>query len=431
MTVLQSWMDNVVTSLKKSGPVVFLESQLTQHPDGNTSFIAGMPRTQLIGKENTVFIYNRGNPKPITRKGNIWNLAANYLHTHADWYFGYLSYDLKNSIEQLYSNNGDPIKAPEFGLFSPGFLAKVDHTTQQKKVLRDDFDLNIVGTGNHSTTTNRSTTANMHIGKLSYSVSPEAYQRTIEKAKELIYEGDIYEINLAHQSKAAFTGDPFQLYKEMRKVGPVPFGAYLSLNNIDVCCASPERFLAKKGNKVWSHPIKGTTKRSADPATDKKLKEALTTSEKEQAENLMIVDLVRHDLNKIAIPGSVKVEKLFDVETFKTVHQMVSRITARSNKNNILDIIKSCFPMGSMTGAPKIRAMQRIEELELFRRGIYSGAIGYITPENDFDFNVVIRTAIIKDRSLYYSAGGAITCDSNPKNEWDETLLKKQALINV
>jgi len=423
MSELQSELDKAVTGLKALGPVVFLESQLTQHPQGNTSFVAGLPRVQLIGRGNILHILKRKNSNMVSLKGNIWNLAADYLAKHPDWYFGYLGYDLKNNIEKLYSNNGDPIGAPDLWLFSPGYLLQADHTSQQKKVLRNDHSLELA--------IDQQRDSEVQLGSLRYSVTPETYQQTIVKAKKLIYEGDLYELNLAHQSKADFTGDPFQLYKKMRQAGPVPFGAYMQLDEIDVCCASPERFLAKKGTKVWSQPIKGTTKRSSDPELDKRLKKALINSRKEQAENLMIVDLVRHDLNKIAIPGSVKVEQLFDIETFKTVHQMVSCISANTYKNNVMDILKYCFPMGSMTGAPKIRAMQRIEEFEIFKRGIYSGAIGYLTPENEFDFNVVIRTAIIKDNVLYYAAGGAITSDSNPKNEWNETLLKKQALINV
>lgn len=425
MSDLQSDLDKTVTGLKAIGPVILLESQLTQHPQGNTSFVAGMPRVQLIGRGNVLEIIEHNDTKKTSLKGNIWNLASDYLANHPDWYFGYLGYDLKNDIEKLYSNNGDPIGAPDLWMFSPGYLLEVDHPSDHQKILRNDHGLKF----EKFQQKNRE----IHIGPLCYSVTPQAYQQTIEKAKRFIYEGDIYELNLAHQSKAKFTGDSFELYKKMRQAGPVPFGAYLHLSrqHIDVCCASPERFLAKKGTHICSHPIKGTIKRSDSPVSDQKLKKTLLASKKEQAENLMIVDLVRHDLNKIALPGSVKVEKLFDIETYKTVHQMVSQITATTYKNNVMDTIKSCFPMGSMTGAPKIRVMQRIEELELFKRGIYSGAIGYITPNNNFDFNVVIRTAIIKKNQLYYAAGGAITSDSNPKNEWNETLLKKQALINV
>jgi para-aminobenzoate synthetase component 1 len=217
----------------------------------------------------------------------------------------------------------------------------------------------------------------------------------------------------------------------MREIGPVPFGSFLQLDDISICCQSPERFLRKEGRSVFSQPIKGTSKRGRTPDEDELLKRALISSEKEQAENLMIVDLVRNDLSRIAKRGTVKVPELFAIQSFGTVHQMVSTVVAEAEQEDPVTILQACFPMGSMTGAPKISAMKSIEKLEDYKRGIYSGAIGYITPEGNFDFNVVIRTAIIRNNDLYYAVGGAITSDSNAQKEWEETQIKARALLQV
>jgi len=221
------------------------------------------------------------------------------------------------------------------------------------------------------------------------------------------------------------------MYKKMREINPVPFGAFIKTKDFQVCCSSPERFIKKSGRKVISEPIKGTSPRSDEKITDLKYREELL-NEKNKAENLMIVDLVRHDLSLIAETGSVKVSKLFDVQSFGTVHQLISTIEAMALKDvHPVDVIKACFPMGSMTGAPKIEVMKTIEDLEIYCRGIYSGAIGYFTPEGDFDFNVVIRSAIVKDGMVIYPVGGAITGDSNPEEEWEETHVKARVLTRI
>lgn len=221
------------------------------------------------------------------------------------------------------------------------------------------------------------------------------------------------------------------IYRKMRDVNPVPFGGFIQTDSFSVCSASPERFLKKTGRKILSEPIKGTVPTSENQEEDRRLKEILL-NEKNKAENLMIVDLVRHDLSLIAETGSVKVSKLFDIQTFGTVHQLISSVEATALSGiSPVDIIKSCFPMGSMTGAPKIEVMKSIDELEMYKRGIYSGAIGYITPDGDFDFNVVIRSAIIQNKKLIYPVGGAITGDSEPDEEWHETEVKARAITRA
>jgi len=413
-------VDALIRNLRKEGPVVLLESQLTTHPGGKKSFIAGHPRKILKVKNGLLTINESGSVKKVT--GNSWNLLKDQILQDPEWYFGYLGYDLKNDIEELTSQNADYIGAADLFFMVPDFLMEIDHQKKRYTVLRDrkNRDVNL-----------DSIPGSYDLGELKLSIRRSEYLKKVDTILELIKEGDLYEMNFAHQSYSSFYGDPYSVYTQMRQEGPVPFGAYLYTGDLDICCASPERFLAKKGRKLISQPMKGTTGRGKTDEEDGSLRENLATSKKEQAENLMIVDLVRHDLNKIAVSGSVKATRLFEIQEFPTVHQMVSTIEAETAIKNPADILKECFPMGSMTGAPKIRAMQRIEELETFKRGVYSGAIGYITPENDFDFNVVIRTAIIKQNRLFYAAGGAITGDSNAEEEWQETLLKKKALTNI
>ncbi|MDZ7693327.1 MAG: aminodeoxychorismate synthase component I [Balneolaceae bacterium] len=357
---------------------------------------------------------------------NPWDALKQFRDETKGWLFGYLGYDLKNYIESLYSQNSDPVEAPDLYMMNPGVLIEI--TDGDWNIIKGDIPSREVAQNTFLPDT-------VTVSDFKPTVDEQVYLQMIERAKQDIAEGEYYEINLTHQMSGNLRGQPLQLYQKMKKAGPVPFGAYLSFGdyftNWNICCSSPERFLAKKGQRVFSQPIKGTVKRGTTEGEDKRLKKWLATSPKNRAENLMIVDLVRNDLGRIARKGSVRVSDLFEIQTFETVHQMVSTVQAESDDYHPVDIIRSCFPMGSMTGAPKISAMRSIEELENYRRGIYSGSIGYFSPDGNFDFNVVIRTAVIKRDKLFYSVGGAITSDSDPQSEWEETLLKARALTNT
>lgn len=228
--------------------------------------------------------------------------------------------------------------------------------------------------------------------------------------------------------------NPSHCYEKLNELSPMPFSSFMRIGHKYLICASPERFLKKVGNKLISQPIKGTARRSFDKYEDNQLKDALLNSEKERAENLMIVDLVRNDLARSSISGSVKVEELFGISTFKKVHQMISTISStQNNKVSVSDVIKHAFPMGSMTGAPKIRVMKEIENLEDSSRGLYSGTVGYFTPNHDFDLNVVIRSIIFdaKSKKISFHVGSAITYDSDPEYEYQECLLKAESLFEV
>ena len=269
----------------------------------------------------------------------------------------------------------------------------------------------------------------------------DEYIDLVRKAKEYIRDGDIYEVNLA-QCFSGVLPESYaanELYGRLRKINPAPFAVYLNVGEITILSASPERFLFVCGNKIQARPIKGTIKRSIEPMEDLQFAQTLQSSEKERAENIMIVDLLRNDLGKICTPGSIQVTKLCGVESFANLHHLVSVIEGELRPDvTLFDMLHATFPGGSITGAPKIRAMQIIEELERVRRGVYCGSIGYFGFNGNIDLSVAIRTMVVRDaasaggsdsqRHLSFYAGGAITLDSDPEAEYQETLLKAEKL---
>ena len=267
------------------------------------------------------------------------------------------------------------------------------------------------------------------------SIDKEQYIDAVKKLKEHIKRGDCYEVNFCQK----FTVndallDPIDVYNKLTELSPAPFGAFYKLNSNYCLCASPERFLQKKGMQLISQPIKGTSKRDVDPVIDDSNKKYLTTSTKEKSENVMVVDLVRNDMSMVCDKGSVYVKELFAVRSFPQVHQMISTIKGTlAEFKTFTEAIEACFPMGSMTGAPKKRVLELIEQYELTQRGLFSGSIGYITPEADFDFNVVIRSIFYNEqkKEVSFFAGSGITFYSVPEEEYEECLLKANAIIQV
>ena len=359
-----------------------------------------------------------------------FNALQNFHDKHKDWLFGCLSYDLKNEVEQLTSNNNDGIKAASLSFFIPKYvlLLKGNSLEIQSYESKEDCQqflayqqLNWKGKSNVVQLKQRDTKAK--------------YLEKIGVIKKHIQRGDIYEVNYCQEffSEQVML-NPQQVFLELNTNAKTPFASFLKLNDLHIMCASPERFIKKSGNKIISQPIKGTRKRGIDLAEDKTLIKELIESEKEISENVMIVDLVRNDLSITASKASVKVEELCGIYTFKKVHQMISTISSKVDaKTNFSQILKSVFPMGSMTGVPKLRAMELIEQLEEFKRGVFSGAIGYITPKGDFDFNVVIRTILYNANTKYLSVGvgGAITIKSDANEEYEECLVKVRPIFEV
>ncbi len=269
-------------------------------------------------------------------------------------------------------------------------------------------------------------------GKLGVITKPETYLEDVERCLAYIRAGDIFQVNLTHRLEAEFCGDPFALYKALMLENPAPFAAFLSGDDLAIVSASPERFLKKTGRHLEARPIKGTRARGETPEKDQARKKELEQSEKDRSENLMIVDLMRNDLGRVAKFGTVCVPELFKLEPHGAVWQMVSTITAELKPEfSSVDVLKATFPPGSMTGAPKVRAMQIIEELEPVKRGVYAGVIGYFDLNGDFDLSVVIRSAVIANNRIQIQAGGAIVADSNPKSELEETYAKTRALRSV
>ena len=357
-----------------------------------------------------------------------------YQSRTKDWLFGYLSYDLKNDIEDLKSNNSDGLDFPDLYFFQPKrlFLLKGNQLEIQYLNMVDDqveFDFEEI------LQCQSSTIVSQNIVEIKQRISKDNYLKKVSKMLDYINRGDIYEANFCMEFFAYDSLiDPLETYKKLNEISEPPFAAYFKNDKQYLLSASPERYLRKEETKIITQPIKGTAKRSLDVDRDIQLKNELSLNEKERSENIMIVDLVRNDLSHTATKGSVNVEELCGLYTFKQVHQMISTVVSEVDfTTSPIEIIKTTFPMGSMTGAPKISAMKIIEELEETKRGLYSGAVGYFTPNGDFDFNVVIRSILYNEKNQYlsFSVGSAITSLSNPEMEYEECLLKAKAMFEV
>lgn len=362
---------------------------------------------------------------------NAFEDLYEYQSRTRDWLFGYLTYDLKNDIEDLKSKNFDGLHFPDLYFFQPKklfFLKGNQLEIQYLNMVDDEVEVDFEEISQCSVFSIECTEINIQ-----QRVSKEKYIKKVSKMLDYIHRGDIYEANFCMEFFAKDVQiNPSQVYSDLNEISEPPFAVYFKNKDNFLISASPERYLKKSDAKIISQPIKGTAKRSFDMELDEELKSNLSKDAKERSENIMIVDLVRNDLSHTATKGSVQVEELCQVYTFKQVHQMISTVVSEvENTTSPIQIIKSTFPMGSMTGAPKISAMKIIEELEETKRGLYSGAVGYFTPNGDFDFNVVIRSILYNSSNQYlsFSVGSAITSLSIPEKEYEECLLKAQAML--
>jgi len=352
-----------------------------------------------------------------------------FVNDHPRWLFGFLTYDLKNEIELLGSSNHDGLNFPQLYFFEPEHLILIRGdeieilSAAPEKVFEAVYQQEDM------------TPAVPPQIKLRSRFTRSEYIDTVKAVKDHINRGDIYVTNFCQEFYAedAFI-DPLSTFIKLNAVSPNPFAAFFKLHSKYILCASPERFLAKRGKQLISQPIKGTARRDDDPGTDEAIKQDLKNTPKELQENVMIVDLVRNDLTRSARQGTVKAEKLFEIQSYTQVHQMVSTVTCELDaKISTVEAIKNTFPMGSMTGAPKVSSLELMEYYERTKRGVYSGAIGYFSPDNDFDFNVVIRSILYnaKNNYLSFQVGSAITYHADPEKEYEECLLKAKAILEA
>ena len=387
---------------------------LSSNADNLISYLALGTKTEFKAERNQVF-----------------DELQDFVNQHQDWVFGYLGYDLKNEIEPtLSSNNSDEVGFGDFHFFVPEIVVELTidfskaHYFENKE---KDYFLSILEKNNQETTKKTQ--------KVNFSqrMSKEEYLEKFKIIKEHIQQGDIYEMNFCHEFFSENTEiNPVETYSKLNELTNAPFSTFYKNEEQFILSGSPERYLKKEGNKIISQPIKGTAKRGKTEKEDEQIKLELSQNQKERSENIMIVDLVRNDLSKTAKKSSVKVEELCKVYSFDTVHQMISTVTSEIDDTvHLVEVLRTTFPMGSMTGAPKVEAMKIIEKLETTKRGVYSGAIGYFKPNQDFDFNVVIRTLLYNQENKYLSfmVGGAITNKATAEQEYEETLLKAEAMI--
>jgi para-aminobenzoate synthetase component I len=413
-----------------------LKNQLLQLADQNL-YSVYLDSNEYAADSNTQWECLVGLDAAMVQELNAGNDALALLDdwqiSEKPWLFGFFGYDLKNEVEKLSSNNIDGIGFSDLCFFQPrivcGIKANKLHIYSQEmppkevlKLINSCFDY-------------------AHLPPLLQSIhlkarlSKEKYLETVEKIKTDIAKGDYYELNLCQEFYAENVEiSPMDLFSHLNSLGKSPFSSFVKISNRYLCCASPERFMQKKGSTLLSQPIKGTRKRGKTTEEDQQIAHELSNAPKDRAENVMIVDLVRNDLARSSEAGSVKVTDLFGIYPFQSVFQMISTVhsTKRADVSNVT-AIRNAFPPGSMTGAPKAMAMERIEGYEQTKRGLFSGSVGYFSPDGDFDFNVVIRSILYNAETKYLSfqVGGAIVYDSVPEQEYEECLVKAENMMRV
>ena len=453
---LNSSPASVYNSFKDSPYSFFLDSALTSDKLGKFSFIGIEPFLIFKSKKNRITLdwitkreTLRGNPFFVLKK--LFQQFRIDSQSHFPFPFigggvGYFSYDLKDFNERLPDLAIDDINIPECIICFYDSILAFDHSRREffiissgfpekgrKRVYRQRARLeNLKNKIYASKNTQEIPFSHKGEVKLESNFTKDSYIKTIQKAKEYIKAGDIYQVNLSQRFKVTLDIDPFDLYKILRTINPAPFACFLNFGDIKVVSASPERFLKKNANHIQTRPIKGTRPRGKNTLEDAKLKKELLASIKDRAENLMIIDLERNDLGRICKYGSVHVTEFMTCEEYATVFHLVSTVEGKlRNKVDAIDCLTNCFPGGSITGAPKIRSMEIIEELEPVKRAIYTGSIGYIGFDGNMDTSIVIRTFLIKGNDAYFQVGGGIVYDSDPEREYQETLDKAKALIEA
>lgn len=376
------------------------------------------------------FIYAYGCIAFLSSSNQSLKKLDNFMNDK-DWLFGFFSYDLKNEIENLMSSNYIFHSIPNIFFFKPKVVVIARNGLLTFEVCSDlDPEQELNNILNY-----KPNALEKKIDNLIPRVSKKKYLKNVKSIKEHIKKGDVYELNycIDYYSENSII-DPCNVYNRLNSLTESPMSTLFKFKEINIISSSPERYISRRKNKVFSQPIKGTARRNSNELIDKEIRSLLTKNIKEKAENHMIVDIVRNDLSRISKKGKVKVTELGKLYSFKNVHQLISTIECEIDNNTLVSkIIESTFPMGSMTGAPKIKSMKLIDEFENVSRGIYSGSVGYFMPNGDFDFNVVIRSIIYDSNNakLNLNIGSAITYNSTAENEYEECQLKAEAMIEA
>jgi para-aminobenzoate synthetase component 1 len=425
---------------------VFLDGGHPHGLLGRYDIIAADPVKTLVTRKGITEIRDKGNTSVSTEDPFL--LIQNALVPHQqkpnDLPFtggaiGFFGYDLCRRLESLPDTGSTPDSVPEMMVGIYHWAVVVDHMQHRTFLIGQGHDPELHLRWPHlKKTFSQIQTIGWKVsdfevlGDPTPNLNRPAYGRAFRKIQDYILEGDCYQVNLAIRFESSCRGNPWAAYQHLRTVNPSPFGAYLNYPEAQILSSSPERFLRVEQGQIETKPIKGTRPRSPIPEIDRSNAQSLKASLKDQAENLMIVDLLRNDIGKSAEPGSVSVPHLFEIESFPTVHHLVSTIRAELAKpNHALDLLRGCFPGGSITGAPKIRSMQIIEELEPHRRGVYCGSIGYIGFDGNMDTNIAIRTLVHSDQLLRFWAGGGIVADSDAVSEYEECYHKASAMLSL
>ncbi|AOY76311.1 aminodeoxychorismate synthase component I [Clostridium formicaceticum] len=437
------------TIFKEDSYSFFLDSGMTDGKLGKYSFIGSNPLLVFKSKDREITILE--NKMQETFEGNpfekLREVYTKYKRSYKSefpfvgGFVGYLSYDLCHHIEKLPRTAIDDVKIPDcyLGLYDGVII--IDHHTNRTYIaalgIKDNKE-NIVNKLSKRIYEEETKGVKINISKTNQSVelksnfTKEAYIEAVNKVREYIKAGDIYQANLTQRFECVIKESPYELYAKLRSINPAPFASFIDFGEGYIVSSSPERFIQIKGNRIETRPIKGTKPRGNTPEEDLANKEDLLNSEKDKAELLMIVDLERNDLGRVAKTGTVKVTELFHLEEYATVYHLVSTIQAEMREDcDVIDCITATFPGGSITGAPKIRSMEIIDELEPTQRNIYTGSIGYIGLNGDVDLNIVIRTIVCKDNKAYFQAGGGLVWDSEPYSEYEETLHKSRAMMEA
>jgi para-aminobenzoate synthetase component 1 len=436
----------------------FLDSGMDTQRLGRYSFLGSDPFLVMNSRGSEITLV-RGQEYEVQR-GNPFDTIGKLLELYKLDYcpatvpfvggaVGYFSYDLCHFVEHLPSTAIDDLKLPEcyfafydaifafdhldvkVYLVATGFPEIEEGQRLKRARMRIEEMKNWLYPVYPVIAVSRSPAQNEEI-TLKSNFTPEEYIKAVNRVREYIAAGDVFQVNLSQRFQADLEIPPYELYKRLKRVNPAPFASYINFPGVTIVSASPERFLKVQGDLVETRPIKGTRPRGRDPVEDHRLAQELTHSIKDRAENVMIVDLERNDLGRVCRYGTIKVTELAILETFPTVFHLTSTIVGRLHRGKSdIDLLKATFPGGSITGAPKVRAMEIIDELEPTKRSVYTGSIGYLSFNGDLDINIVIRTFIIEEGRAYFQVGGGIIYDSDSEAEYMETLDKAKALVQA